>query len=668
MEITHLNYNDNCSSKIIKILELYKDELRSTSTITSTEKSLSYHDCLDNLKQLSSNHRLYIFAKKTKKSLKKLIDLKADDGEHILTIIGESSIVHTSKFSMMISEFLYKEAYLTKRQSQMYFTAVQETLLNAIEHGNLSLSDTKSACITEECWFDDYHAISKNALKDEKLGSTLIVFQCYLKGHSIVTRIIDEGKGFDTEHEAERESDCNLSHSRGIELVKHIADKLTYNSVGNCVEFEFHAQFLENSTPNNKINIEEMRTSASVLIVDDQLSNLKIVEFHLKSAGYTNIHFATSGEEAIEIASKLIPDLVILDIVMPGIDGFTTFRKIKQLEKCANIPILFFTGLDDTENRVRGYRLGAVDYVTKPIQRSELVARTNMHVQYSVMLKSLHKNLDRIHKDLNRAKISQLSLLPSKSDLEMIQMKHEIDVTSCFRTCDELAGDYWNILDIDADRVGIILADFTGHGVAASLNTVRLHSIVLESTKVYGNAEQFIHHINAKLKHLIPIEDFATCVYVIFNTSTGELTYIGCGNTPITIIPNDSAKECRYLPCEGIPLGIVDNTKLQLEVKHEKVAHGESLFLFSDALIETRHKDTNNMWGEAGLLNVLNDFNSKNKPSDLNDIVNSLNKTANLPLKDDLTLVHINYKKEVPNKELPHSYSSQSVLQKELTE
>lgn len=663
----HFDYDAECNAQVVEKLAQYKDKFCVPDGNINPEFTLKYIDSLEGIENLSPSYGLYIIASNLFTSMAKLLDLPSPEGEHILTIVGESKLLYSSKFSLMISQFLYSEAYLSKSQSQRYFTAVQEGLLNAIEHGNLGLSRKKTESIQQNNWFDTYHGLSKNVLNNKSFGGKLIVFQCYLNESHIVSHIVDEGEGFAFK-KCNLKNTENLPHGRGLELVKNIADELSFKGCGNCMEFKLLAKFTENHAFSQKLHIESLQYSTKILIVDDEPSNLKIAEFHLKSAGYKNIHLAISGEEALKIAGEIIPDLIILDIIMPGINGFKTFRKIKQLERCANIPILFFTGLDDVKNRVKGYRLGAVDYVTKPIQPNELVARANVHVQYSVMLKSLNKSLDRIQKDLNRAKVSQLDLLPSKDDIEMLQVKYKLDINSCFCTCEELAGDYWTVFDIGCGKLGIILADFAGHGIAASLNTVRLHALVQGASKLYNNPEQFIFYINTKLKKLISLESFATFVYVIFDTYTGDLTYIGCGNPPIAILPNDSLKKCRYLSCMGIPLGLVDNDVLELNIKHDKITKGESLFLFSDALIETVHANTQEMWCEKGLQKELNKLNLNNKTSKLQDILDVHNATAQMPLKDDLTLVHINYRDGKASKEFLHNYTSSDALHSELAE
>jgi DNA-binding NtrC family response regulator len=118
---------------------------------------------------------------------------------------------------------------------------------------------------------------------------------------------------------------------------------------------------------------------ATVLIVDDELLNRDLLEQELMEAGYRTL-LAANGEEAIEIAGKARPDLVLLDAMMDGLDGFETCRRLKATEPTRGIPVIFLTALSDTEVKLRAFGVGAVDYVTKPFQTEELLARVGTHI------------------------------------------------------------------------------------------------------------------------------------------------------------------------------------------------------------------------------------------------------------------------------------------------
>jgi DNA-binding NtrC family response regulator len=119
--------------------------------------------------------------------------------------------------------------------------------------------------------------------------------------------------------------------------------------------------------------------AATVLIVDDEALNRDLLEQELQDAGYRTVS-AESGAQALEIAARDRPDLILLDAVMEGLDGFATCTRLKDAEATRAIPVVFLTALADTDVKVRGFRVGAVDYITKPFQTEELLARVGTHI------------------------------------------------------------------------------------------------------------------------------------------------------------------------------------------------------------------------------------------------------------------------------------------------
>jgi DNA-binding NarL/FixJ family response regulator len=121
------------------------------------------------------------------------------------------------------------------------------------------------------------------------------------------------------------------------------------------------------------------------LIVDDVPENLALLSDALSEAGYT-VLVATDGLSALERLQIVVPDIILLDAVMPGIDGFETCRRIKQLEQVRHVPVVFMTGLTESEHVLKGFEAGGVDYVTKPIKPVEVLARMATHIQTARML------------------------------------------------------------------------------------------------------------------------------------------------------------------------------------------------------------------------------------------------------------------------------------------
>jgi two-component system, NtrC family, sensor kinase len=152
-----------------------------------------------------------------------------------------------------------------------------------------------------------------------------------------------------------------------------------------------------------------------ILIVDDNPINVKVLFDCLKSVGY-RVLVAQTGESALEKLQIVSPDLILLDVMMPGIDGFDTCRRLKAAPETQNIPVIFMTALSDTEEKIKGFSLGAVDYITKPFQREEVLARVSTHLQLRNLTQQLELRVTERTYELTQT-LKQLQ----ESQLQLIQ-------------------------------------------------------------------------------------------------------------------------------------------------------------------------------------------------------------------------------------------------------
>lgn len=139
-----------------------------------------------------------------------------------------------------------------------------------------------------------------------------------------------------------------------------------------------------------------------ILIVDDTPTNIDVLLEYLSEMGF-NLSIAKSGERALEICQYNIPDLILLDVMMPGIDGFETCRRLKAETSTKNVPIIFMTALAETDDKVKGFKAGGVDYITKPIQQEELLARVTTHLQLQDLTNRLEQKVEERTAALNQA-------------------------------------------------------------------------------------------------------------------------------------------------------------------------------------------------------------------------------------------------------------------------
>jgi signal transduction histidine kinase len=152
-----------------------------------------------------------------------------------------------------------------------------------------------------------------------------------------------------------------------------------------------------------------------ILLVDDNLNNLKVLSEAIQGNGWKAL-MATDGESAIEQAEYACPDLIILDVMMPGIDGFETCRRLKAHSVTENIPVIFMTALSDSIDKVKGLEIGAVDYITKPFQKEEVIARLKLHLKISYLTRTLEKQVEE-----RTAELSESLQKLHQTQLQMIQ-------------------------------------------------------------------------------------------------------------------------------------------------------------------------------------------------------------------------------------------------------
>jgi signal transduction histidine kinase len=196
-----------------------------------------------------------------------------------------------------------------------------------------------------------------------------------------------------------------------------------------------------------------MKTSLTglILIVDDTPTNLDVISEALSDAGYT-VAIATSGERALKQLERRSPDLILLDVMMPGIDGFATCQRIKANPKTCDIPVIFMTALADADSKIKGFEVGAVDYITKPFQEREVLARVKTHLQLSLLTQNLEQQVSQKNAELQT---SQIQLIQSEKMSALGNLvagiAHEINNPVGF-----LGGNIQPALDYINDLFGLI--------------------------------------------------------------------------------------------------------------------------------------------------------------------------------------------------------------------
>lgn len=330
----------------------------------------------------------------------------------------------------------------------------------------------------------------------------------------------------------------------------------------------------------------------SILIVDDNPVNIFVIEKILKQAGYHDLVSLNSAQELFEYiqfgkdsSRHNEIDLILLDIMMPEIDGLEVCRRLQKEEKFKDIPIIFVTALEDANKLAEALDMGAMDYITKPINKVELLARMRVALRLKSELNWHKEQEENLRNELDLATQVQRNLL--SSPLREDRIKIEASYLPSFK----LAGDMYYWYKIDGNRYGIILLDVMGHGISASLVCMFISSVLRETIKCLIDPELVIKDLNKYMTLLHNENDdipyYFTAIYLVVDTEKRTIEYVNAGH-PSGYVLVDEANVVE-LDRGSCAVGFFDEIKVEKTViPFEKNAQ---IVLFTDGVLEAIAND-----------------------------------------------------------------------------
>lgn len=388
--------------------------------------------------------------------------------------------------------------------------------------------------------------------------------------------------------------------------------------------------------PGRNEALPEGVSSAHILIVDDMPIMRKMIGMCLQRGGFSNLAYAEDGDEALDMIAETMPDLVVLDINMPKMSGYEVCDRLRAAPETANLPILVQSASETPEERVKVFASGATDFVSKPINHPELLARVCMHLENRYLIRSLTDFQERMHTELKMARDMQHSLLPEQEVIDGIQSVGDASIEAFYQASFELGGDLWGAWALPDNKIGLYVLDVTGHGVGAALNTFSLHATMARFEDKKHDAAAFLDALNQSLVGAFPLGQFATMFYGVLDCKTHELTYAGAG-APRPIIFGGGT--IRTLDSAGLPIAIVKSATY--ENRTDRLEPGESLFCYSDVLVEAEQPD-GSMLGEEGLIDwITQALADGNRQSAVSRLLDRFHAGQEESLPDDLTAVAI---------------------------
>ena len=345
----------------------------------------------------------------------------------------------------------------------------------------------------------------------------------------------------------------------------------------------------------------------TILAVDDDVDILELVQMTLTVEGF-DVITANDGMSGLEKAKTCSPDLILLDLMMPVMDGFEVIGKLKAEPQTRAIPVIMLTARAQTHERVQGLNAGADDYVTKPFDLDELTARIEAVLGRTLPTKYINplistmgdwfteEGIEQLASHLETAAVIQQNLIPKKApDLP------GFDIAGFLRSSMTVSGDFYDFIPLDDNRLGIAIADVRGKGIPAALLMVMIRTTLRLICREETSPAAVLKRINDLLAIDTDPDLFATMVYAILDSAAMTFTYSSAGHNYPLHLKNRGA-EVDQLEAGGMILGTFDYATFESETIH--FAPGDELLLYTDGVTETERKSDETFYGEERLAEI----------------------------------------------------------------
>ncbi|MEN6436985.1 MAG: fused response regulator/phosphatase [Syntrophobacter sp.] len=359
-----------------------------------------------------------------------------------------------------------------------------------------------------------------------------------------------------------------------------------------------------------------------ILIIDDDPTTVRMLVGILGQVGFQTAS-AASGGQGIALALSLRPDLILLDVHLPDIDGFNVCRQVHRSLPTADTPILFISANEDVSLKVEGFEAGGIDYITKPLSGVEVIARVRTHLR----LKHAYETLAQLQAEkIKRLATSQQMILPMPDSLP------EARFAVSLRQIHGAGGDFYDVIPIGKSLVDYVAADASGHDLETSLWTTAMKTLLHEHASPLYDPSDVLRAINRSLCRVMPEGQFFTAVYARMNRQTGRLTIVNCGHPPAICLQRNKGPEVVHQTGDVIGAfkdAIFETTDVSLNP-------GDRFFLYTDGLIES---GSNRETGIMNLVSMCEDY----RGLPLDAMVNAMTARtlAGTDLEDDIVLMGV---------------------------
>jgi sigma-B regulation protein RsbU (phosphoserine phosphatase) len=368
---------------------------------------------------------------------------------------------------------------------------------------------------------------------------------------------------------------------------------------------------------------------ATILVVDDSATNLQVIVRTLHGSGH-RILAAKDGPSAIAIARRTKPDLMLLDISMPGMDGFEVCRTIKGDQGTRDTVIIFLSARADVSDKVSGLQLGAVDYITKPIHGEEVLARVSTHLSQLNLERALRRSRDRLDRELASAAHMQRLILPTS-----MPEHPSVGFAAYYQTSRHAGGDYYDVLSLGRDRFAIVVADVSGHGAPAAIIMAMIRAVLHTYPGVADDPPAVLNHINQHFRFLWDTAMYATATYAVVDAAARTLRLSSAGHPPPLL---SRGGEAATVPHDGA-MCLLWNELGEVPCIEHSLRPGDRVLFYTDGITERGARD-GSMYDLDRLAAVLARTGSLAPPAIIDQLVADVDAfAAGHEPDDDQTLV-----------------------------
>jgi serine phosphatase RsbU (regulator of sigma subunit) len=323
-----------------------------------------------------------------------------------------------------------------------------------------------------------------------------------------------------------------------------------------------------------------MNHQGRILVVDDLPTNRLKLSLGLRQQGHT-VQEAEDGRQALQLLRTQPFDLVLLDIVMPEMDGYEVLTCMKEDRVLRHVPVIVISAQDELGSVVRGIELGAEDYLPKAFHPVLLKARIDASLEKKYLR---DKERERIDRDLSLAREIQMGALPRE-----VPTLAGYEIAAWSRPAEKTGGDIYDLIVLDSGRVALLMADASGHGVGPALSAARMQSMFRMGLLLGFDVEKVMSRINGQLKEDLPPNQFITAFGAILDGREHSIHYHSWGQAPL--LHFDAARDrVHSLAASALPMGILSPVPVLPPVCRQ-LAPGDLFAVISDGFFEYQNRD-----------------------------------------------------------------------------